>query len=176
MLVNGPGRGVDLARWMQRGGDLQNCFVMFDHVKRIKPWTTIAYQVNDSTYCKVTTIAACDMQTEGTEGQLIFWRCLNKVMEKNGMENPYFKGFMCDSAQANFNAICIVYGSGNPSVPMTDRERTCLFHWETSMQKHTEKLIAKSFQNQHIRLCKEYKDARTLDKADKMYLELKAWW
>ena len=36
MLVDGPGSGVDLIRRMQRGEDLQNCFVMFDHVKRVK--------------------------------------------------------------------------------------------------------------------------------------------
>ena len=176
MLVDGLGSGVDLVRRMQHGGDLQNCFIMFDHVKRVKPWTTIACHVYDSTYCKVMTIAVCDMQTEGTEGQLIFWRCLNKVMDNNGVPNPNFKGFMCDSAQANFNAVRIVYGSGNPSVPMIDRERTCLFHWATSMHKHTENLIAKNFQNQHISLCRQYKDAKTLDEADKMYLELRAWW
>ena len=75
----------------------------------------------------------------------------------------------------NFNAICIVYGSRNPYVPMIDRERTYLFHSDflaTSMYKHIEKLIAKSFQNQHIRLYKQYKDSKTLDMTDRMYLEL----
>jgi hypothetical protein len=176
MLVDGPGSGVDLVRRMQPEGDLEHCFVMFDHVKRVKSWTTLACHVYDSKYCKVMTIAVCDMQTEGTEGQMIFWNCLNNVMKDNGVPNPDFKGFMCDSAQANFNAVRTVYGSGDPKVPMVDRERTCLFHWATSMHKHTEKHIAKAFQAQHIRLCRQYKDATTMAEADQMYLQLKAWW
>ena len=64
MLVDGPGSGVDLVRRMQPGGDLQNCFIMFDHVKRVKPWTTLACHVYDSTYCTVMTIAVCDMQSK----------------------------------------------------------------------------------------------------------------
>ncbi len=116
------------------------------------------------------------MQIEGTEGLIIFWHCLNKVMMQNGVSNPTFKGFMCDSAQTNFNAIRIVYGLGDPSIPMVDQERTYLFHWATSMHKHTEKLIAKEVQNQHIQLCRQYKDATSMFEADKMYLEIKAWW
>ena len=72
MLVDGPGSSVDLVWRMQPGGDLQNCFVMFNHVKRVKSWTTIACHVYDSTYCKVMTIVVCDMQTKGIEGGLIF--------------------------------------------------------------------------------------------------------
>ena len=108
MLIDGIGSGVDLLRQMQLGRDLLNSFNMFDHVKRVKAWTTIGCHVYNSTYCKVMTIAVCDMQTESTEGQLIYWHCLNKVMNKNGIPYPNFKGFMCDSALANFNAVCIV--------------------------------------------------------------------
>jgi hypothetical protein len=46
------------------------------------------------------------------------WRELNKLMRKNGMEEPNFKGIMADSAQANWNVIQIIYGSGDPKVPM----------------------------------------------------------
>ena len=35
---------------------------------------------------------------------------------------------MADSAQANWNAVRIVYGGGDPTVPMENCERTCLFH------------------------------------------------
>ena len=122
------------------------------------------------------TIAVCDMQCEDTEGQVIMWRCLNRVMEKNGLPNPNFKGFMADSAQANWNAVRIVYGSGDPSVKMIDRERTCLFHWATSMKQHTERLIKRDLQNQHVKLCRDYKAAKTLDEAESRYLQIKAWW
>jgi hypothetical protein len=56
------------------------------------------------------------------------WRELNDLMAKNGVENTNFKGFMADSAQANWNVVQIVYGSGEPKVPMENQERTCLLH------------------------------------------------
>ena len=36
MLTEGPRSGVDLVRQMQPSGDLQNAWLMFDHVKRVK--------------------------------------------------------------------------------------------------------------------------------------------
>ena len=72
MLTEGPGSGVDLIRRMQVGGDLQNAWMMFDHVKRVKDWTTMAYHVYDPQYKKVMTIAICDMQSEDTEVQVQF--------------------------------------------------------------------------------------------------------
>jgi hypothetical protein len=48
----GPGNGVDLIKRMQPGGDLQDAWMMFDHVKRVKKWTTMACHVYDSTYCR----------------------------------------------------------------------------------------------------------------------------
>ena len=32
----GPGSGVDLVRRMQPGGDLENAWILSDHVKRVK--------------------------------------------------------------------------------------------------------------------------------------------
>lgn len=51
------------------------------------------------------------MQTAGTKSQLIFWRYLSGLI---------FKAFICDNAQADFDAICIVYGMGDLSIPMVD--------------------------------------------------------
>jgi hypothetical protein len=114
---------------------------MFDHVKRVKEWTTMACHVYDAAYCKVMTIAVCDMQLEDTKVQCIMWRELNNLMAKNSVQNTNFKGFMADSAHANWNADRIVYGSGDPKVPMENRERTCLLHWTTSLKRHTQKYI-----------------------------------
>jgi hypothetical protein len=44
---------------------------MFDHVKRVQEWTTMVYHVYDVAYCKVMTIAVCDMQSEDTKVQCI---------------------------------------------------------------------------------------------------------
>ena len=128
MLIEGPGSGVDLVRRMQPLGDLHNAWLMFDHVKRVKDWTTMACHVYDTEYKKVMTIAMCDMQSEDTEVQVQFWRSLNAIMHRHGVENPNFKGFMANSAIANWNAVRIVYGSGSANVEMENRERTCLLH------------------------------------------------
>jgi hypothetical protein len=57
----GLGSDVDLVKRMQPGGDLEDTWMMFDHVKRVKKWTTMACHVYDSTYCRVMTIAICNM-------------------------------------------------------------------------------------------------------------------
>jgi hypothetical protein len=67
MLVDGPGSGVDLIKCMQPGGDLENTWLMFDHVKHVQEWTTMACHVYDVAYCKVMTITVCDMQSEDTK-------------------------------------------------------------------------------------------------------------
>jgi hypothetical protein len=111
----GPGSGVDLVKRMQLGGDLQDAWIMFDHIYA-------------STYCCVMTIAVCDMQSEDAAAQSVLWKNLNVVVAKHGVPKPKFKGFMADSAQANWNAVRIIYGSGDAVIPMKDQERTCLFY------------------------------------------------
>ena len=98
MLEDGPGSGMDLVKRMQLGGDLKNAWLMLDHVKHVKEWTTMVCHVYNAVYCKVMTIAICDMQSEDTKVQCIMWRKLNDLMAKNGIENTNFKRFMADSA------------------------------------------------------------------------------
>jgi hypothetical protein len=50
------------------------------------------------------------------------WTKLNQVMFRLGFTNPNFKGFMADSAHANYNVVCIVYGSRDAFVKMVDKE------------------------------------------------------
>ena len=57
----GPGSSIDIVIRMQPGGDLEDAWLMFDHVKRVKHWTTMACHCYDSRYCGVMTIAVCDM-------------------------------------------------------------------------------------------------------------------
>jgi hypothetical protein len=68
-----PGSGMDLVKRMQPGGDLQDGWIMFDHVKRVKKWTIMACHVYDSAYCHVMTIAICDMQSEDAAAQSVLW-------------------------------------------------------------------------------------------------------
>jgi hypothetical protein len=101
MLTEGPRSSVDLMKSMQSEGNLENAWMMFDYIKRVKEWTTMACHVYVLDYKKVMTIGTCDMQSEDTEIQVIFWKCLNAVMSRYGVKNPNFKGFMADSAIAN---------------------------------------------------------------------------
>ena len=79
----------------------------------------------------------CDFQSEDKDAEIIFWKNLNHVMARHGVLSPQFQGFMADSAQANWSAVRIVYGSGDPKVPMPSQERTCYFHWSQALEKHT---------------------------------------
>jgi hypothetical protein len=127
---------------------------MFDHVKRVKHWITMACHIYDSAYCRVITIAVYDMQSEDATTQMVLWKNLNDVMARYGIPEPKFKGFMADSAQANWNAVKVIYGSGDATISMKDLKRTCLFHWVQSLEEHTKATIRADLQHQHRQLCR----------------------
>jgi len=129
MFVDGAMFGFNLVQRMQLGNDLQNAWMMFDHIKHVQGWTTIAYHVYDLVYCKVVTIIGYNMQFEDIEVQCILWKKLNVVVKKKGLGMLVFKQFMVDGAQGNWNVIHIVYGIEDLIVKMVDKERTCFFHW-----------------------------------------------
>ncbi len=86
-------------------------WIMFDHVNRVACWTTMACHVYDLAYCKMMTIAICDMQSEDTKAQQIMWTKFNETILKHGFPKLNFKGFMAISTQVNWNVIRIVYYS-----------------------------------------------------------------
>ncbi len=61
----------------------------------------MACHIYNPIYCKVMTIAICDMQSENMEIQCILWRKLNIIIEKKRLGMLVFKGFMVDGAQTN---------------------------------------------------------------------------
>ena len=125
---------------------MKNSWIMFNYVKRLKNCITMACHVYDNQYCKILTIAYYDMQSKDGAIQTFFWKYLNVVMIMNGVPNVDFKGFMADGAQANWNAVRMIYGDDDPSLPMVARESTCLFHWFVSLNKVTQKYIKPSLQ------------------------------
>jgi hypothetical protein len=74
------------------------------------------------------------------------------------------------------NVVRIVYGSRDPKVAMEGRERTCLFHWKHSLEKHTQSYIKHELQDQHRHLCLQYRNASSMQEAETRYLAIKAWW
>lgn len=87
-------------------------------------------------------------------------------MDRNGVKALQFQGFMVDSAQANWHAMRIIYGSKNPKVPMEGRERTCYLHWMQPLEKP---YIVHELQDQHRVLSKQYKDAHTMVEVETRY-------
>ena len=59
---------------------------------------------------------------------------------------------------------------------MVGRERTCRFYWSQSLDKVTQKYIKTSLQFQHKQLCKDYKDAKTIDDDETKYHVIRSWW
>ena len=50
MLVDLSESGVDFVKRMQVGGDMANSWIIFDYVKRLKGWTTLAYHTSTIRY------------------------------------------------------------------------------------------------------------------------------
>ena len=176
MSTTGPGSGVDLVRRMQPGGDLALQFIMFDHMKRIDKWTTLGAHVYDLVHCKVMTICVCDMKSEMAEHQKQMWRSLLEVMARHGYQRVEFYGFMADSAQANFNAVREIFGSGDKTIPIAGKERTCQFHWSMALDRHTRQHIKPELRAMHKRLCHEYRMCRSKAAADSAMEAIWAWW
>jgi hypothetical protein len=105
------------------------------------------------------TIAVCDMQSENAAAQMVLWKNLNYIMARHNVLEPKFKGFMVDSAQANWNAVRVIYGNGDATIPMKDQERTCFFYWAQFLEKHTKADIRADLQHQHQQFCRQYKNA-----------------
>ncbi len=98
MSINGVKNGVSFITQMQPTRDLQNVWIMFDHVKRVVGWTTMACHVYDRVYCKMLTIVVCDMQYEDIKVQQLMCKKLNEMMLKHGFLKPNFKRFMVNNA------------------------------------------------------------------------------
>ncbi len=74
--------------------------------------------VYDLFYCRILTIAICDMWFEDVDSQMLMWNALVKVMKEHGVENVNFKGCMANCVRANFNAIRTLFRTSDPKLPM----------------------------------------------------------
>ena len=104
------------------------------------------------------------------------WLSMVVLLSRYGVKNVNFKGFMADSAQANFNVVRKIFGSGNRSIPMKGKERTCQFHWSMALDRHTRQLIKPELQARHIEPCNDYRKCRNKVDADLAMVSIKAWW
>ena len=115
-----PGSDVDLVKRIQVGGDMENSWIMFDHVKHMKDRTALAYQIYNK-YCKMLTIVCRDMQSVDGVVHILFWKNFNFFMMKNEISKMNFKDFMTYNVQTNWNEVKKIYGGGGPNLPMIGR-------------------------------------------------------
>ena len=115
------------------------------------------------------------MKEEDTTSQTLFWEIMNDVMLRNGCLPASFRGFMANEASANWRAVRTVFNKGTNNI-MVGRERSCLFHWEQSLQIHTVQCVAKSFQDEHKCLCKNWCCASSEEEATTLHRQIRGWW
>jgi hypothetical protein len=89
---------------------------------------------------------------------------------------PFVLYRLRDNPEANWNAIRVIYGSGDATIPLKDQERTCLFHWAQSLEKHTKADIRADLQYHYRQLCRQYKNAASASESKTRYLAIRAWW
>jgi len=83
---------------------------------------------------------------------------------------------MANNMQVNWNVVRIGYSSNNATVRMVDKERTCLFHWTHSLDRHTKQLMKLKLQDQHKAFCFDYKNSKSLKEVDIRYVTIYCWW
>lgn len=96
-------------------------------------------------------------------------------MELSGHDRADFSGFMANEAGANWMAIRACY-NGGPDNILVGRERSCLFHWEQSLQKHTRNLVPKEKQKVHIEMCEVWRNSKSYEMASKQASTIRQWW
>lgn len=115
------------------------------------------------------------MKEEDTIAQILFWENLNEVMVRTGTKVANFYGYMADEAQAGWRAVRHVFNGGVDNI-MEGRERSCLFHWEQSLQHHNKAYIKKESQEKHKELCNQWRLAPTKDEANQIYNQIQGFW
>ena len=70
------GSGVSLVCKMQLGGDLENEWIMFNHIKKVKDWTTFGIHVHNLDYYSMMTVDVCDMQSKKADPKEGVWMSL----------------------------------------------------------------------------------------------------
>jgi hypothetical protein len=70
----------------------------------------------------------------------------------------------------------VIYDSDDATIPIKDQERTCLFYWAQSLEKHMKADIRADLQHQHRQLCRQYKNAASASESETRYLAIRAWW
>jgi hypothetical protein len=109
----GQGNGVDILQSMSDPvGDLRQCWVQFDHVKRAKGSSIM--------------IAVCEFLHKKYDSQLLFWTLLNNACLKKGV-HANIRKFMADGPLANWSDVRQVYNGRRTNI-MEGKEKTCDFH------------------------------------------------
>lgn len=69
MFEVGPYSAINFIRRMQPRNNFSHKYMIFDHIKQIKDWTTLACRVYDSIIERILAIACCDFERLSTHLQ-----------------------------------------------------------------------------------------------------------
>ena len=147
---------------------------MFDHVKRIHNWTTMACHIYEPNFYSLMTIPICEMKGEDVDSQLLLWNGIKKCLVDRGIPIPDMK-FITDNAMANWHAVRQFYGQASTE-PLDGRERACGLHLRQSLLDQTKKHITPAFREAHVRMCTTWFDSKTVEEAEVQFAIIRGWW
>lgn len=103
---------------------------MFDHVKRVQGWTTMACHMYDTTFKSVLIIGVCDMQLKDTKSQSCMWYLMIEHMKLQCMTlSNFMSKDLCQILPKPIGMWC----TQSLEVEM---EMTCDFYMEQMLEQH----------------------------------------
>jgi hypothetical protein len=174
MSTKGPGSTVDLVRRLQKGGDLENSWIMSDVMHRCldNKWCTMSAHVYDHVYRGLCTIFVCELVSKDSAALQTAWKVMRRVCAENGLPNVEFCGFMADNAAAGWNAIRNEFWGGKVN---SHRERSDAFHWAQSVER-VQKYIVPGKRGEHKELLESLRNAGNVILAYRTFEQIKLWW
>jgi hypothetical protein len=114
---------------MQLRYELQNAWMMFDYIKHVQGWMTMACHIYDQIYCKFMMTIVYDMQSKEMEVQCMLWKKLNALVEKKkGWVRPCSKGswqIVCKKIRMLFKLFMGLEILRSRWLPKNE----CVFYW-----------------------------------------------
>lgn len=173
MSVKGSGSGLALIRRMQKGGDLEHCWMMTDVMHRCSDgWLTMTAAVYDHLYRGLCTVFTCELRSEDAPSLQTAWRVMRRTCAKWGLKDVQFAGFIADNAAAGWNAIRDEFWGGRVN---SCKERSDSFHWAQSVERAKSDIIP-SLRQEHVERLESLRDAGNVIYAYRIWEDMRVWW
>lgn len=141
---------------------LQYELVYFDGKhNRVQGFISFGLWLRHPAIRKLIRLASMEMRTENTHDIYVFFTLFNEILAKEkGVPGYKFnpRGFMCDAAGPNLNALTKVYGM---SLLTAGRIQTCFWHFTSDARKHSSKVPPET-REEFIKLCRTLANETTV--------------